>query len=407
LIETFSAHPDPIASGNMAVMGSKNGGFRFSLSLARMVRKHGQCQHDQSSDKPCVLMQGDLQDKTAVFVNGSPAVYSVKAVRAILGHGPAEKIAEKMASSDLPIGQLHGDKHGAVHTLKRYVHDPQIMATAGETIYPFKARVQALESGHCKAVHPIKNRWRPRTVGLPSFYHCGDLGDIIYSLKAIQLYGGGKLVLGPKCYSKFPPRSPISKEVFKLLQPLLDQQFYLDSVAFSEGWDDWTYDLNDFRTLWNECQRLQINPGTLCRAHCFFLGVEPLWNEEPWLVAETNRLARFVIHRSPRYREESFPWKAIVDRFRTDLLFVGLPEEHRDFCNMFGRVEYFQPFNFSQMAAVINGADMFIGNQSLPCAIALGLGKRVWQETWLKSPDCVFDRPGLFYNGTSFPEDLK
>ena len=109
---------------------------------------------------------------------------------------------------------------------------------------------------------------------------------------------------------------------------------------------------------------------------------------------------------SHRYRAEGFPWAEIVRRHGKDIVFVGLPEEHADFCTAFGHVKFFRPFDFAQMAAIINGADVCIMNQSFPCSLALGLGKRVWQETWLPSPDCVFDRPGLFYNGTAFPEDL-
>ena len=40
-----------------------------------------------------------------------------------------------------------------------------------------------------------------------------------------------------------------------------------------------------------------------------------------------------------------------------------------------------------------DGSKVFIGNQSCAMAIALGLGKRVLQETWLENSNCMLDRP--------------
>ncbi len=394
---------DQIAAGNLAICGEDTGGFLFKLGASRLGNK---VQSGDSVDKNSVIIHGKCGDDPVPFVNGAPACYSVKALRELIGNVPIEAVVERMTNSDQSLGVMAVNAYGSTGALNKYSHVDEVMATAGEVIYPFSVRKQSLESGIVNAVHPIKNRWRPKPRGGTSFYHCGDLGDIIYSLKAIQLYGGGKLVLGPKCYSKFPPRSPISKEIFSLLAPLLDQQKYLSSVSFSAMWDDWDYDLNDFRTLWNEREQKNVNVNTLAEAHCHFLGVEPLWNLDPWLIAGEEKVSRFVIHRSHRYREESFPWRMIMDRYRKESVFVGLKDEHDDFIHRFGPVDFLKVESFDHMAQVINGSEMFIGNQSAPCSIALGLGKRVWQETWLASPDCVFPRAS-FYNGTDFPEDLK
>lgn len=400
----YAAGNGTIAAGNIAVFGSQNGDETFKRRLMTLVGEHGMCWHDQSSDKSAILFQGIPSDKTIPFVNGAPAVYSVKALRGILGYGTAEMIASTMKTSDLDIGEMYAQNHGVASALAHFEHVPEIMATGGETIYPFAARTNALHSGQAVAVHPIKNRWRPRPTGTPSFYHCGDLGDIIYSLKAIKLYGGGRLVLGNKCYSKFPPRSPMSREVFKLFQPLLDQQQYLTSVAFAEHWDEWDYDLNDFREMWNT-RPLDRGPQTLCEMHCAFIGVEPLFTPEPWLTAEVKKLAKIIVHRSARYRNDKFPWAEIVEKYHKQIVFVGLKEEHVDFINQFGRVAFFRPENFADMAAFVNGAEWVICNQSFPGSLALGLGKRVWQETWEPSPDCVFKRSN-FFNSLTFPEGL-
>jgi len=59
------------------------------------------------------------------------------------------------------------------------------------------------------------------------------------------------------------------------------------------------------------------------------------------------------------------------------------------------------------LAQVISGADLFIGNQSCAYAIAEGLKKRAVLEvcTWL--PNCLFHRPDVTHGwdfGTKLPD---
>jgi ADP-heptose:LPS heptosyltransferase len=53
------------------------------------------------------------------------------------------------------------------------------------------------------------------------------------------------------------------------------------------------------------------------------------------------------------------------------------------------------------LARVIAGAGVFIGNQSAPMAIALGLGKNVIQECWQANPNCLFRRDNAIYFGVT------
>jgi ADP-heptose:LPS heptosyltransferase len=45
-----------------------------------------------------------------------------------------------------------------------------------------------------------------------------------------------------------------------------------------------------------------------------------------------------------------------------------------------------------ELARVIAGASVFIGNQSAPMAIAAGLGKNLIEECWQGNPNCLFPK---------------
>lgn len=396
-----------IAGGNMAVVGGKTLGPAFKQELDALFEKHGEHPSHGVCDSVKIIKHGDNDYNAIPFVNGAPAVYSTRNVRAIVGNGSVEAVVEHMKTQDCSIGEICSMSQTPTEALRRFIHIPTIMATAGETIYPFKLRSVSLTERKVAAVHPIKNRWRPSPENGTVFYHSGDLGDIMYGLKAVQLYGGGKLVLGPRCCSKYPPRNPMSKEVFALYRPLLEQQPYLTSVAYSDTWPECTYDMNDFRELWNERLERKIACDSLCEAHCVAVGVEPIYDHLLWISSAKRELAPIVVHRSFRYREEDFPWQYLVAQYGKDMIFVGLRDEWEDFSKAFGIVDYYQPSDFANMAEVINGAKWVFANQSLPCAIAIGLGKNVWQERWKASPDCQFKRDNFFTQDTLTIDQFK
>lgn len=231
-----------------------------------------------------------------------------------------------------------------------------------------------------------------------AYYHSGNLGDVIYALAAIRLAGGGKLLLGPKQRKTSPAGNPIKSGAYAMLAPLLDVQPYVTKHAFVERHPgtDAALDLNTFRNSWDDVElRTRTRINTLVRMHCHILGVDPQFRQNvPWLtVPHPINTPYFVFHRSARYRDPDYPWAAVLRHFEGRLLFVGLPEEYREVRDVFKiKLGYWQPRDFLELASVIAGAKGFVGNQSFPCAIALGLGQRVLQEAWPTSPDCTFVR---------------
>jgi len=233
-----------------------------------------------------------------------------------------------------------------------------------------------------------------------SYYHSGNLGDIIYGLQAVKHNGGGALFIGPEQRDTSPCGMPITESQFKFIAPLLNAQPYIKSTTFCPTYPNgqFKYDLNSFRNNWDNGKlRHEQNIHNLCEMHCYTLGLRAFFNEqEPWLLPGgkpivTNRL---IIHRSTRYQSKDFPWAELVRRHAHRMLFVGFSEEHADFQKIFNaKVSFWGVTDMLEMARLIAGSVAFVGNQSAPCAVALAIGQRVYQESWYpKSPDCIFRR---------------
>lgn len=234
-----------------------------------------------------------------------------------------------------------------------------------------------------------------------NFYHSGNLGDVSYALAAIKVAGGGDLFIGPEQRKTAVCMLPIDQKQFDMAYPLWRAQPYLKSVTFSPKYPPGVHDLNRFRSHWINrqlCRKHGID--TLAKAHFYELGILKKFNEqEPWLdCGEVIPSGKIIVHRSPRYNApnvgpESFPWKALVEKYHSSMLFVGLESEWDTFCRNFGqRVSFWKCSDFMEMAKLIAGAERCFMNQSFPLSLALGLGKTVVVECCPRSPDCRFNR---------------
>lgn len=233
-----------------------------------------------------------------------------------------------------------------------------------------------------------------------TFYHSGDLGDIIYSLPTIAAMGGGRLILGPevRIHGKADPaqmrtRVPMTLELFDWFAPLLRSQPYISSVVYAPSYpNDVDIDLNRFREIWFDAEfRKKHSVGSLYQAYASFFGLQPLILDKPWMLIDKHITAPYpvIIHRSARYRNPSFPWEFIASHYKGKMGFIGLESEHRDWMRDFGSCPYVPCANALEMAQYISACNLFIGNQSLPNAIAISLMQWVIQETYLISPDCA------------------
>ena len=210
------------------------------------------------------------------------------------------------------------------------------------------------------------------------FLHSGHIGDIIAFLPLMRKLGGGHIVITD--HNKTPQ---LMMEGFKYesIKPLLECQDYISGVSFEKNPTNIDFDVTGFRKYWGT--------GTIIEMQAKELGVEPCI--EKWLQVKPNLnlQGKIVCCRSTRYRNDSFPWLEIANKFRHKMVFIGVHDEYGDFVNRFGKVDRFLTNNCLDIAQAIAGSDIFIGNQSSPFWMAAGLHHPLIQETCLDVPDSI------------------
>ena len=228
-----------------------------------------------------------------------------------------------------------------------------------------------------------------------TFCHQGSFGDTIYSLIAIKLMGGGDF------YVKLHGMNELSwnafgqvtagihagrytKEDIDFLFPLLEKQSYIKKLALWRN-EHIDYDLGTHYkwtvpTGWHGNQ-------TECYGLVCGIDIKKYRKElvlDPWLdpVEPIKIPGRpFVINRTDRYLgtpdKNNDTWKEWVDQGLSDYaVFVGTEQECEDFNRQFDcRIPYQKVEDMLELARIIQGCEQFMGNQSMPLSVAIGLGK--------------------------------
>ena len=247
------------------------------------------------------------------------------------------------------------------------------------------------------------------------FHHSGDAGDIIYALAAMKAMGGGVMFISPDC--RFPyPRQPnmcqsMGNGNVDPLVPLLRQQEYVWDCRFTQSMPASTdVDFNAFRDFYR--QHRPENFFSLFRLQLLACGVD-YPESDTWLTIDGSIITpgkKIIVNRTARFHNERFQWSGLIAQHGHQMEFVGLETEYVEFCKLQPaiRIPWHRTSNFLELAKVINGSSVFIGNQSSALAIALGLGKNVIVEEWVSNPNCRLKRKNAIYvkNGTfSIPRE--
>ncbi len=209
--------------------------------------------------------------------------------------------------------------------------------------------------------------------------HSGNAGDVIYALPAVRELGGVcgavlRLQLNVPLRDK-SIRHPLgavqlNQKMYDMLAPLLTAQSYIKRLEVQQAGDAVDHDLDSFRDAPLLIDRLGIS-----RWYFYMFGVTADLSR-PWLTATPDRAyARsIVVARSFRYRN-----LALNHRFLEgmgDIVFVGLRDEYEDFKRQVPSARWVEVADFLQLARIIAGARLFIGNQSFPYSLAEGLKVR-------------------------------
>lgn len=252
---------------------------------------------------------------------------------------------------------------------------------------------------------------------MKTFKHSGTAGDTIYSLDIVRKMGGGRfdIAIGniENCIMKYTGRPAdvapehvgrYTEQDYQLLAPLIARQSYITNVQrWYPGYQDPDIDLDHFRSfLYRQFE------GNIIEAYhkAFNLPWDDSMYSDVWLEADPIREAPIVINRTRRYLDPDShsTWLQMCQDadLENNAIFVGTENEHKDFvewtkCN----VPYRPVQDFKELADIIAGADLFLGNQSLAYSIATGLGKDTMLEIHKIKPlqysECYFPRPGASY----------
>lgn len=223
----------------------------------------------------------------------------------------------------------------------------------------------------------------------------GDIGDSVVLLGILSQLEGGPHKLLLTCSNETKMKTPADVARWcELFKPLAESQRYVEQCRVLEADDHVDWASGGFRGSGLHSRSASLFNAQL--SHLIFtrgLGHNISPNQR-WIEVEAlpDARGRVVCARSGRYRNGSFPWRKIVRHYGDKLLFIGLPHEHRDFSGEFGLVEHRPVADLLEMARVIAGSELFIGNQSSPMAIAEGLKHPTIQETSIDPADCIYLR---------------
>lgn len=217
------------------------------------------------------------------------------------------------------------------------------------------------------------------------FSHSGDIGDLLAALPVIRQLGGGEMVLFPAPYTGWR----MTRERVADLRPLLELQPYIKGVRWApkpkgKNLDEWRRRYDPYKNLTDMLAQLFGQPHPE--------------REQPWLKTDVpKRIARVLFGRSRRYRNPHVDWHQIYEEYAGQAVFVGTPDEHRDFQQEFGPISYHYSPTYLDLARVVAGADLVVVNQTSIRWLAEGFKVPVLVEVEPKINNTHWQRAGAFY----------
>lgn len=227
---------------------------------------------------------------------------------------------------------------------------------------------------------------------MTSFRHSGDFGDCVVSLAVVYAHSDPDNTY--YLVDRLGITHPMSPRA-KALIPLIEAQPYISDCRLSE--QDVDCDFVNFRHFHRNTHSLLASH--LAEYQLQTGNVMTVDGSKPWLTATASPIStgRIVVAKSHRYGNLDFPWTKIVRHYGKRLLFVGNVEEHASFVQSYGWVKYQKTADLLEVAQLIAGAALFIGNQSSPLNIAFGLGADIIEEVCAHQPDCIYPRKNVQY----------
>jgi hypothetical protein len=221
-----------------------------------------------------------------------------------------------------------------------------------------------------------------------TFKHSGNSGDIIYSLPTVYALAGNArahMKLNIDVKADYGKRSHplgnvmLNRKMVDMLSPLLLAQKQIATCTVHDQ-SPVDFDLDLIREY-----PLLLNRGNIARWYFYVFAVNADLGK-PWLEAapDTSMNDYVVIARSQRYRAPGIDYN-FLNKYKT--IFIGVEQEWKEMKEMLPNIEYRPVKDFLEMAQVIAGSKLFIGNQSFPFSIAEGLKVKRLLEVYHFSPN--------------------
>ena len=253
--------------------------------------------------------------------------------------------------------------------------------------YKFLERLNRIQD-HPSLTMPNKNEY--------SFKHSGNAGDIIYSLPASIALSNNQsmhyyLNVGRKGhYGKRPhPLGGLmlNEKMADMLKPLLLSQSYITSCEQYHN-QHVDFDLDLIRSY-----PFPLNRGNISRWYFYLFAVNADLSK-PWLRVEADRNWNeyMVISRSQRYQAPGISY-SFLKKYRKKI-FVGVEAEWKEMKEQLPDIEYRPVSNFLELANMIGGCRLFIGNQSFPFSIAEALKTNRLLEVYHLCPNVNVEGSG-------------
>lgn len=250
----------------------------------------------------------------------------------------------------------------------------------------------------------------------PIIFHSSLLlGDLIYALPGIKQvcrrYNRNALIyLGLN--TKWPMADVIDRnngitltqQSLDMIYPLLINQDYIEDVR--------PHNNEPFAVNLDKIMEAPINLpyGYLPR---WFFYVFPEMSCDltvPWLdVGEYRPLDdMIIINRTSRYHNPNISYK-FLQQYSKNIVFIGLEDEHKAFCDEFFEVTPLKIDDYLDMAIAISSCRLFIGNQSFCFAIAEALKVPRILELYSPLPNVIphGERAFDFYGQGAFEYYVK
>lgn len=228
---------------------------------------------------------------------------------------------------------------------------------------------------------------------MKKFKHSGAFGDLIYSLPIVKYFGGGEFFLhldqinwiGQHYYGSPPDpvhRGRLTHADFEFMKSFMERQEYISKFDILTAKTEITHNLDKFRVPFVG------HPGNYVDVYSTVFGItnkaeQSVLRNTPWLTADPHIIdgRTVVINRTQRWIPGTLSnqWQAWRETgMEEKSIFVGLPEEYELFKKATNyNIPYHPTKTMLDLAAVIAGSELYIGNQSVGLALAIGLGKTI------------------------------